>query len=814
MTNIELKYNFGTKECAFSDGTRTEDDFISSKSGSELSTWCGELLGHLVETYNEDIALTFTGIERDCDTMADAVERFNEKSGKKIKPFTKKILRQNENAESGSKIEKLKDFYRELTSESCPFDEIRNDKDIENAFNTALNSDFEIAVVATMSSGKSTLINAMLGNELLPAKNEATTATIAKIYDDDNADHFWGESYDKDDNLIGERIDPLSLENMNRLNGTPAVSEIKIHGNIVGISSQSMKLVLTDTPGPNNSRTDEHKNHTYRLIKEKYKPMILYILNGTQLETNDDNALLKDIAAAMSEGNRQASDRFIFVLNKADEFDSEKGESARRKVEDTKEYLAKHGIKNPKVFPCSAKLAKLIRQSKSGFELTRKDKYEFPGMLSRFIDDESLHFSDMAEVSANVRAKLDAEIAKAKSKNDEYAEALIHTGIPAVEATISEYLEKYAQPQKITEALHSFLQTINDLGAEAKETGLLKDNSAKIEETKVAIARIKEAIENGHKGEELKAKIEALNVDEALTKEFEELSGEKIGDFISEARKKYCDDKITIEETKDRVGRIQKDLETLRNRFAIDIENLINEKIGDEAQKYMDEYNGYVSELLGSAFGHEVKSASILGNLAAMKLDSSSLSDFEFSVKEKTGTYIDTETRTRTEMRTKTRTGSRKQGGLGGAIKRGIGGFFSSVFGADTDDWGYEDYTYTEEVPVQVKYEVQVEKDKFENRQYVNFTKMFNNIIAAKLDDFGANARKLAFSEAKNQEKALKEAFNASFDELNQKIRGKMDEMQRTLDDKEELERKVRESEKKLAWLSDFKSRLNKMFEA
>ena len=812
MTNIELKYNFGTKECAFSDGTRTEDDFISSKSGSELSLWCGELLLHLVDTYNEDIALTFTGIERDCDTMADAVERFNEKSDKKIRPFTRKILRQNENAESGSKIEKLKDFYRELTSESCPFDEIRNDKDIENAFNTALNSDFEIAVVATMSSGKSTLINAMLGNELLPARNEATTATIAKIYDDDNADHFWGESYDKDDNLIGERVDPLSLDNMNRLNDNPAVSEIKIHGNIVGISSQSMKLVLTDTPGPNNSRTDEHKNHTYRLIKEKYKPMILYILNGTQLETNDDNLLLKDIAAAMSEGNRQASDRFIFVLNKADEFDSEK-ESVAKKIDDTKRYLAEHGIKNPKVFPCSSYFAKLIRQFKAGVEFTKKEKIDLRGNLDLFIEDENLHFSDMAEVSANVRAKLDAEIAKAKSTNDEYAEALIHTGIPAVEATISEYLEKYAQPQKITEALHSFLQTINDLGAEAKETGLLKDNSAKIEETKVAIARIKEAIENGHKGEELKAKIEALNVDEALTKEFEELSGEKIGDFISEARKKYCDDKITIEETKDRVGRIQKDLETLRNRFAIDIENLINEKIGDEAQKYMDEYNGYVSDLLGSAFGHEVKSASILGKLATMKLDSSNVSDFEFSVKEKTGTYIDTETRTRTEMRTKTRTGSRRQSGVGGAIKRGFGRFFS-IFGADTDDWGYEDYTYTEEVPVQVKYEVQVEKDKFENRQYVNFTKMFNNIVAAKLDDFGANARKLAFSEAKKQEQALKEAFNASFDELNQKIRGKMDEMQRTLDDKEELERKVRESEKKLAWLSDFKSRLNKMFEA
>ena len=106
------------------------------------------------------------------------------------------------------------------------------------------------------------------------------------------------------------------------------------------------------------------------------------------------------------------------------------------------------------------------------------------------------------------------------STNDEYAEALIHTGIPAVEATISEYLEKYAQPQKITEALHSFLQTINDLGAEAKETGLLKDNSAKIEETKVAIARIKEAIENGHKGGAWVGICGELGADTTLTETF------------------------------------------------------------------------------------------------------------------------------------------------------------------------------------------------------------------------------------------------------------------------------------------------------
>lgn len=810
MATINLSYNFGTRECTFNDGSRNRDDFLEARKGMELSQWCGEFLGYLTNAYNDEITLDFSGIERDCDTMKDAVEEFNLRNAKKVN-IKCEILRSQDSA-SGAKIEKLRGFYKELTSDECPFDEIRNDKNIENAFNKALNTEFEIAVTATMSSGKSTLINSMLGKELLPARNEATTATIARIHDDDTATDFWGEAFDKEGNQIGGKYEPLTSDEMENLNSNKNVSDIEIHGNIVGISSHNMKLVLIDTPGPNNSQNSEHAKRTYEIIKDsKYKPMVLYILNATQLETNDDNSMLKNIADAMSENGRQASDRFIFVLNKADSFDTEK-ESVEKKIEDTKVYLEKHGIKNPKVFPCSAYLAKLIRQYKSGAKFTRKQTVDLQGNIGLFIDEKELHFSDMAPISENVRTKLTNELAKARSTNDERAEALIYTGIPAVEGAISEYLEKYAQPQKITEALHSFLQTINDLGAEQKETSLLKNNQVKVEETKAAIAKIKTLLENGEKGKQFKDKIAALNVDYELTNSFEKLCGSKIVDFISNARQKYCmdGDKVTREETKERLGKIQKDFETFGNEFAVDVENLINEKIGGQAEKYASEYNSYVSELLGIAFGHEVKAASILGNLATMKLDSSNIEEFEFSVKEKTGTYLAPEKRTRTEMRMKHKTGTRKASGVGNAIKRGFGSFFS-LFGADTDNWGYEDYTYTEEVPVQVTYEVTVEKDKYENRTYINFKEMFNKLVAPRLDEFRAQVRKLTFNEAKTQEDELKNAFRASFDELDKKIKEKLDEQQRTLNDEAELEKKVAESQRKLEWLNGFRKRLNEM---
>ena len=805
MINIELKYNAYTRETSFSDGSRDCDDFLLAHEGEELNLWIDRFLTNLIDTYNAELSLTFAGIERDCDIVNDAVENYNHNTNSFKILFRRNVNKSNSNS-SKDKIEKLRELYAEMRSENCPFEELRTDKNIEKSFNTALDTEFEIAVVATMSSGKSTLINAMLGTELLPARNEATTATIARIHDEDDEKVFHGIVYDKDDNEITS-LESLTLENMNQFNDDPNTARIEIYGNIVGISSQSLKLVLTDTPGPNNSRTDEHKNHTYRLIKDsKYKPMVLYILNGTQLETNDDNSLLTDIANAMRDGGRQASDRFIFVLNKADEFDTE-NEDVQKYINKTKDYLEKHGIQNPKVFPCSSYVAKLIRLYQSGQQFTRKERLDLDSKIELFFDDEEenykgLHFSKMANISDSVRSKLEAEETKARSSNDKYTEALIQTGIPAVEGAISEYLEKYAQPQKITEAIHSFLQIIRDLGTEAHETQLLKDNQSKVEETQKAITKIEQVIKNGEKGVELKEKIDAISVEPQIKDAFEKLSGEKLGSFISQVRNKYCSEKLTEEETKKRINLIQKDLEEFRNKFSIDIENIINDKVGNQAKQYSDEYNSYVSELLGSAFGHEVKAASVLGSLANMNLSSDYIDDFEFSVKEKTGTQLVEEKRTRTEMRTKTRTGTRKKSGFGAAIARGLGKIFRN------DDWGYESYTYTEDVPVQVKYMATVERDKYENRQYVNFTKMFNTVVTPKIDDFSSQARKIATDMAKEEEDKLKGAFKKSFDELNIAIENKLSELKKTLGDKESFERMVAKNDANLEWLENFKKQL------
>ena len=52
-----------------------------------------------------------------------------------------------------------------------------------------LNKEYKIAVVANMSAGKSTFINAMFADDILPAYTDATTDCPIYIYSDDDPDN-------------------------------------------------------------------------------------------------------------------------------------------------------------------------------------------------------------------------------------------------------------------------------------------------------------------------------------------------------------------------------------------------------------------------------------------------------------------------------------------------------------------------------------------------------------------------------------------------------------------------------------------------
>ena len=180
MNTIEIIHNPFIVETQFliSGQPPAEGCKLSSYKESRLQVWIEKLFDELSQLFNGDnnFEVTFRGVESD---YLDVVDAAKVAMGKGMQ-VTLQFIEADPAEERLTRIRELMEEAK-LHPEFEHF--IRENADVSQSFEEAFNKDFDVYVVATMSSGKSTLINAMLGQDLLPAANEATTATIARITD-------------------------------------------------------------------------------------------------------------------------------------------------------------------------------------------------------------------------------------------------------------------------------------------------------------------------------------------------------------------------------------------------------------------------------------------------------------------------------------------------------------------------------------------------------------------------------------------------------------------------------------------------------
>ena len=310
MREVFIKYNPYRLETEITvDGAVPKQNSRLNFEDRRLQEWIEELPDILFEECSSrDFKITFQGTTLDFEDV-EAMAGEAEKKGLNIS------LEHIPAKEVAAKEKAIDEIFEEI--QAGPFEELKQ-PDVIKAFRMAKSSDFEVNVVATMSAGKSTLINALLRQKLMPAKQEACTATITEIKDNDE-DHFIAKVYNANGQLIQTHPE-LTFDIMDNLNSNPEVSRIRVEGNIPFVTAEDVSLVLVDTPGPNNSRDPEHKAATYRMLSESSKTVVLYILNATQLAVNDDYNLLSHVADSMKVGGKQSRDRFIFVVNKPELF--------------------------------------------------------------------------------------------------------------------------------------------------------------------------------------------------------------------------------------------------------------------------------------------------------------------------------------------------------------------------------------------------------------------------------------------------------------------------------------------------------------
>ena len=727
--------------------------------GSRLQEWVEDLPQILIEEYNDtNFDVVFHGTLLDFEDLKDAfTQAFN-------RGELTATLDRIPAKETSDKEILIDEVFKEI--QEGPFDELR-DTEIISAFQHEKSSDFEVCVVATMSAGKSTLINAMLGTKLMPSKQEACTAIITKIKDNKNNDSWQAEVYNKDNCLI-ETHENLTYPTMERLNNDKDVSVIKATGNIPFVSSEDVSLVLIDTPGPNNSRDPEHKKVQSDFLSKSSKSLVLYIMEGT-FGSDDDNALLQRIADSMKVGGKQSKDRFIFVVNKMDDRRKEDGDTEQT-LNRVRDYLfKKHGIANPNLFPAAALPALNIRLMQNGTELDDDTMDETEMKVRKLNRNEHLHFENYATLPASICGDIKIKLDNAKSNNDANAEALVHTGIVSIEAAIRQYVQKYAKTAKIKNIVDTFMHKLDEVGCFEKTKQELAKNHEDSERIALQIETIRKKIDDVKSAQNFRVAVDNAVI--GVSDDAKEIIDNIVQKYQAKIRQKIDDlrgQELDMDDVMNEVYRLELYAKSLEPNFQADLDELIRENLIKTSQALLQEYKKKLESLTS-----EVDSDA----LAGISIDPIKLME---------GTVPTADTFSVTNLiQSKEVTNGRE-------------------WVENTNKKWYKPWTWFQEKGYY--------KTKYKTVHYVPASDLAQEFFAP-IKETVINNGELAQKYVIRQSNRIAASFNKEFERLDDMLKQKLSELESYATDKSQAEKRIKETEKRLKWLEGIQKQVASILE-
>lgn len=583
MKEVKIKYNPYKVETEITvDGQKPKANSALNIGKKRLQEWVEKLPQILLDEYRDrNVTIDFTGTVSDYEDLESSFCVCNDKISS--------TCNFHKTADITDVERTIDEIFKEI--KNGPIAELK-DKKIIHAFEKAKDSKFEINVVATMSSGKSTLINALLGKQLMPAANEATTATIVKIIDTDQ-DNFSAIAYDKSGQAV-KKLENVTLEDMQDLNNDDKVSTVEIKGKIPCVSSVGMKLVLVDTPGPNNSRDKSHEEMTYKMIADSDKSLVLYVMNGQQLGINDEKIFLDYVCQSMKDGGKKARERFIFAVNKMDAFSPDPQddgpECITKALNNVKAGLEDREIYNPNIFPVCSLPALQKRAEMKGPRARALNDFK---MMCEYYD--VMHFEqyyDYNNLPQTVKNRLDNWMSQASS-DDEKLE--VRTGIVSIEQAIAQYINKYARTTKVYDLVQSFNEKLNELAAVAHlEDAIRKDKKAKAD-LKKQILKIKSNIQSAQNAQNRYKTIDKIDLTSTVEKQ--------VTTYMTEIKNKLSkmmsgrSNKVEKIKARQQCAELEKKCEAISVQIKVQIDKILETAYKDTITKIVDEYKRYLAKL-------------------------------------------------------------------------------------------------------------------------------------------------------------------------------------------------------------------------
>lgn len=762
MKKVFIKYNPYKLETEFTvDGkSLAQNSTIGERiaAGYRLQEWIEDLPKLMIEEFNDsDFDIIFHGTLLDYEDVTDVfTQAFNRGE------LTAKLERVSAK-ETSDKEALIDDVFKKI--QAGPFDELR-DVEILSSFQHAKSSDFEVCVVATMSAGKSTLINSMLGTKLMPSKQEACTAIITRIKDIEDNDGWSAEVHNKENQII-ETHKNLTYSTMERLNNDENVSIIKANGDIPFVSSSDASLVLIDTPGPNNARDPEHKKVQSAFLNKSSKALVLYIMEGT-FGSDDDNALLQRVADSMKVGGKQSRDRFIFVVNKMDDRRQEDGDTAHS-LDQVRAYLNRHGISNPNLFPAAALPALNIRLLQNGVQLDEDTTDEIEMKVRKLNRNSNLHLEDYASLPASRRGEIKKRMTEAKDHDDPAAEALIHTGIVSIEAAIRQYVLKYAKTAKIKNIVDTFMHKLDEVDCFERTIHELDQNREESDRIVKQISTIKDKIDDVKSAKQFKD-----DVDDAVVKVNDEARTiidsivKKYQDRLIQRMDSVLGEELTVDEVDQEVERLANFAKKLEPDFKADIDELIHDNLLNVGNALVAQYKAKLTSLTEEIDPNTISSVIIdpvkLVGSSVVTADSFSANQL---IQEK-------------------------------EVEDG------EEWVENTDKKWYKPWTWFQESGYR--------RTKYKKVKYIptiNLTVEFFGPIQKHL----LENKDAAYKYATRQANRIAIQFNTEFKRLDGVLKEKLSELESIASDKEQAQQRIDETERRLAWLKDIKAQVESILD-
>lgn len=263
---------------------------------------------------------------------------------------------------------------------------------IENdEFNISLNNikhiltqkTFKVAIVGAIKSGKSTMLNAFIGRDLLPNQNAPCTITTTEIFHSSDECKFINkflvngecDLIRSNKNFTLEQMFHNDIKEARKNNSHSEILKYSLNTPINGLQTSEYgdvikNFVLLDTPGPDEISTFNFDvQHIQKIsLKELRDSDALIVIFDYQNFMSDINGKILKYIASNENIVERAKNKIFFVINKIDLMNG-KDESIEECIQKTKNMIKEYIpiIENPNVYAFSAKQALFARMAKKDF---------------------------------------------------------------------------------------------------------------------------------------------------------------------------------------------------------------------------------------------------------------------------------------------------------------------------------------------------------------------------------------------------------------------------------------------------------------